>query len=73
MAIAVAGFSSTRISVDTATVRFALPVPGTDTSIPIAVNIGSLPLPAGKRLEWRLFVDEETQDGWREPFRVRPE
>jgi len=47
--------------------------PGSDTSIPIAVNIGSLPLPAGKRLEWRLFVDEETQDGWREPFRVRSE
>lgn len=47
--------------------------PGTETSIPVAVNVGALPLPAGKRLEWRLFVDEQTQESWRESFRVRAE
>ena len=47
--------------------------PGTETSIPVAVNVGAIPLPAGRRLEWRLFVDEETHEDWRESFRVRPE
>jgi hypothetical protein len=46
--------------------------PGTEISIPVAVNMGALRLPPGRRLEWRLYVDGETEDDWREVFSTRP-
>ena len=46
--------------------------PGTEINLPVAVNMGALRLPPGKRLEWRLYVDGETEEGWREVFSTRP-
>lgn len=45
--------------------------PGTEISIPVAVNLGPLPLPVNSRLEWRLYIDGQTHDDWREAFQTR--
>ena len=44
---------------------------GTPLTLPIAINVGPLPLDPGGRYEWRLTVDGESQDGWRLPFSIR--
>lgn len=44
---------------------------GTPIDLPIAVNLGPLPLQPG-RYTWRLFIDDETGDGWSLSFTVRP-
>jgi hypothetical protein len=40
--------------------------------VPLAINIGPLPLPPGGRYEWRLTIDGETSEDWRLPFSTRP-
>lgn len=38
--------------------------PGSSLSTPFAMNVGGLPLPENKRLEWRWYIDGKTQDDW---------
>ncbi|MEA2440672.1 MAG: hypothetical protein QOH76_2096 [Thermoleophilaceae bacterium] len=44
--------------------------PGTPIGAAIALNLGPLPLAAG-RYEWRLTIGTESRDEWRLPFSVR--
>jgi hypothetical protein len=44
--------------------------PGTPLDFPVAVNSGPLPLEPGI-YEWRLTIDDKTDDDWRLPFSVR--
>jgi hypothetical protein len=46
--------------------------PGTPIDVPLAINIGPLPLPPGGRYEWRLHIDGETSGDWRLAFSTRP-
>lgn len=45
---------------------------GTPLPFPLALNIGPQPLEPGGRYEWRLTVDEESDEDWRLPFSTRP-
>jgi hypothetical protein len=47
-------------------------VPGTPIDVPMAIGLGALPLPAGRRLVWQLFIDGETQLEWQAAFSTRP-
>jgi hypothetical protein len=44
--------------------------PGTEQGVPIALQLGPLPLAPGQRYEWRLSIDGEPHDDWRQPFSV---
>lgn len=46
--------------------------PGTPQTVPVAMNIGPLPLAAGRDYVWRCSVNGATEDAWRLPFSVRP-
>ncbi|MGH9136517.1 MAG: DUF6941 family protein [Acidimicrobiales bacterium] len=46
--------------------------PGSPITVPFAVNLGALPLQPGRRYEWRLTLDGETDDDWILPFNTRP-
>ncbi len=46
--------------------------PGTGLGIPVAINLGPLPLPPGGRYEWRLTIADESNENWRLPFSTRP-
>lgn len=46
--------------------------PGSWLVVPLAINLGPLPLTAGETYEWRLTVGDESREEWRLPFRVRP-
>jgi len=54
-----------------------IPPPGHPASLPVVLPLGfnatNVPLPAGRKLEFRLWVDEETAEGWRLPFSTRAE
>jgi hypothetical protein len=41
-------------------------------NIPIAINIGPMPIPPGGGYVWRFSIDGQTQDAWRLPFSTRP-
>jgi hypothetical protein len=45
--------------------------PGTPLDFPFAMNSGPLPLPLGQRFEWRMTVDDESQEDWRLAFGTR--
>src|SRR6266508_1380039 len=45
--------------------------PGTGLGVPLAINLGPLPLPPGGRYEWRLSIRDQTEDNWRLPFSTR--
>lgn len=45
---------------------------GTPLTVPIAINSGPLPLPAGRRYVWSLTVNGETDQSWQLGFDVRP-
>ncbi len=47
--------------------------PGTPLELPIAVNSGPLPLRPGGRYEWRLSINDQSDEDWRLAFSVRPE
>ena len=36
--------------------------PGTSIDVPLAINVGPLPLPPGGRYEWRLSINEESHE-----------
>jgi hypothetical protein len=46
--------------------------PGTGLGVPLAINLGPLPLPPGGRYEWRLTIRDQADDNWRLPFSTRP-
>lgn len=46
---------------------------GTPLPFPLALNMGPHPLAPGGRYEWRLTVDEESDEDWRLAFSTRPE
>jgi len=46
--------------------------PGTPMSIPLAINMGTQPIPPGGRYEWRLTIDGEAREDWPLPFSTRP-
>ena len=45
--------------------------PGTPLNVPMAINIGPLPLNPGARYYWQLTIGDETNENWRLPFAVR--
>jgi hypothetical protein len=45
---------------------------GTPSIVPIAINFGPIPLPAGQRFTWRLVVDGESLAGSTVSFSTRP-
>jgi hypothetical protein len=46
--------------------------PGTGLPVPLAINLGPIPLPPGGRYEWRLSIRGESDENWRLPFSTRP-
>lgn len=46
-------------------------VQGSPIDLPLAINIGPLPLPAGTRCVWRLAIDGATDPAWQLAFNVR--
>ena len=46
--------------------------PGTPFNLPIAINLGPLPIPPGGRYVWRFSINGESRDDWRLPFSTRP-
>ena len=45
--------------------------PGTSIDMPVAINVGPLPLLPGGRYEWRLSINGESHQDWRLPFSTR--
>lgn len=45
---------------------------GAPIDLPLAINLGPLPLPAGRRCVWRLSIDGRSAPDWQVPFDVRP-
>jgi Family of unknown function (DUF6941) len=46
---------------------------GTPLAIPMALNFAPAPpIPAGGRYEWRLSIDEHSDEDWRLTFSTRP-
>jgi hypothetical protein len=46
---------------------------GTSFNVPIAINVGPLPIPPGGRYVWRFSIDGQSRDEWRLPFSTRPQ
>jgi uncharacterized protein DUF6941 len=46
--------------------------PGTGLGIPLAINLGPIPLLPGGRYEWRLTIGQQSDENWRLPFSTRP-
>jgi uncharacterized protein DUF6941 len=46
--------------------------PGTPIDSALAVNFGPLPLVTGRRYQWRLSIDGETDEDWTLGFSTRP-
>jgi len=46
--------------------------PGTPIDSALAVNFGPLPLEPGRRYQWRLSIDGETDEDWALGFSTRP-
>ena len=45
---------------------------GTPISFPVAINLPPQPLPPNGRYEWRLSIDDESDENWRLAFSTRP-
>ncbi len=48
------------------------PFAGQTFACPVAINLGPLGLPPHQTYEWRLMVDEDTQEDWRLVFHTIP-
>jgi hypothetical protein len=46
--------------------------PGTPIDLPIAFNIGPIPLPPGGRYIWRCSINGKSNDDWQVAFSTRP-
>jgi hypothetical protein len=47
--------------------------PGTPLDSVLAINMQSLPIPAGRRYEWRMSIDGHPDEAWRVSFTTRPQ
>ncbi len=47
-------------------------LPGTPIDVPLAFNIGPIPLEPGKRYVWKLTIDGESREDWQVAFSTRP-
>lgn len=45
--------------------------PGTPLDVPLALNLGPMPLPPGGRFTWQLYIDGETREEWYLSFSTR--
>ena len=45
---------------------------GSAIDVPMAFNMGAIPLEPGRRYVWRLTIDEKTEDDWHIAFSTRP-
>ena len=45
---------------------------GSPIDLPLAINLGPIPLPPGGRYTWRLSIDGETDESWVLGFTTRP-
>ena len=45
--------------------------PGAPQTVPVAMNIGPLPLAPGRDYVWRCSVNGATEDAWRLPFSMK--
>lgn len=45
---------------------------GTPADVPLAINLGPLPLEPGSRYIWRLTIDGESREDWALSFTMRP-
>lgn len=45
---------------------------GSPVDVSLAVNLGPLPLPTGKRFTWHLTIDGESDPEWTLAFTTRP-
>jgi len=45
---------------------------GSPVDVPLAVNLGPIPLDAGARFTWRLVIDGEQREDWALGFSTRP-
>jgi hypothetical protein len=45
---------------------------GSPIDLPLAFNLGPLPLSPGERYTWRFILDGETEEGWSLAFSTRP-
>lgn len=45
---------------------------GTPVDVPLAVNLGPIPLPPGARYSWRIVIDGESLPGSTASFSIRP-
>jgi hypothetical protein len=46
---------------------------GSPIDLPLAFNLGPLPLEPGSRYTWRLVIDGETDESWTLGFTTRPQ
>lgn len=47
-------------------------LPGTPIDVPLAFNIGPLPLAQGQRYLWKLTINGKTNEHWEVAFSTRP-
>lgn len=45
---------------------------GTPIDLPLAINLGPLPLPPAARYSWRFTIDGEADESWTLSFTTRP-
>jgi hypothetical protein len=47
-------------------------IPGSSLDVPIAFNVGPIPLEPGRRYIWRVTIDGKTDEDWQVIFSTRP-
>jgi len=67
-----AGNSPLVISGDFEVGRPAGIISGSSIDVPLAFNIGAIPLAPGNRFIWKLSIDGKTDDNWQAVFSTRP-
>lgn len=45
---------------------------GTPITLPMAINLGPIPIPPGGRYIWKLYINGESKDTWEAAFNMRP-
>jgi hypothetical protein len=46
---------------------------GAPLNVPLAINLPPQPIPPNDRYEWRLTINNETDENWRATFSTRPD
>jgi hypothetical protein len=46
--------------------------PATDIDTALAIQLGPLPLVPGQGYVWQVEINGQTEEHWKQPFRVRP-